>query len=182
MVGCDILLLAHGHHLVLPVSVLQLWAPMGLLWPGVGWRKLRRWCYQCLVNQWLSVVVRTIFLVCISKFDRFFVLIKYVGRHLYLSDCETDQLRYPFSDSILLSFLHSKYVLNYSNDISDGVGLPDWRLALCLGAAWVILFCTLVKGVQSSGKVRAERKCLLRELHYEQCPVFMRKWRYCRLK
>lgn len=46
-----------------------------------------------------------------------------------------------------------KYVLNYSNDISEGVGMPDWRLAICLGVAWVILFCTLVKGVQSSGKV-----------------------------
>lgn len=44
--------------------------------------------------------------------------------------------------------------MNYSNDISEGVGMPDWRLAICLGVAWVILFCTLVKGVQSSGKVR----------------------------
>ncbi|XP_042883243.1 sodium-dependent nutrient amino acid transporter 1-like [Penaeus japonicus] len=45
------------------------------------------------------------------------------------------------------------YVLNYSSDISNGIGLPDWRLSLCLGAAWLLLFLTLAKGVQSSGKV-----------------------------
>lgn len=80
VVGCDLLLLAHGHHLVLPVSVLQLWAPVGFLWPGMGWRKLRRRCHQCLVNQWLSVVVWTIFLVRILRLDWFLHLGKYVGK------------------------------------------------------------------------------------------------------
>ncbi|CAL4064796.1 unnamed protein product, partial [Meganyctiphanes norvegica] len=46
-----------------------------------------------------------------------------------------------------------KYVLNYKADISDGIGLPEWRLTLCLLFSWVVLFLTLAKGVQSSGKV-----------------------------
>ncbi|XP_037087499.1 sodium-dependent nutrient amino acid transporter 1-like [Pollicipes pollicipes] len=44
-------------------------------------------------------------------------------------------------------------VLNELPDIDGGIGLPEWRLTLCLFASWVILFLTLVKGVQSSGKV-----------------------------
>ncbi|CAL8123743.1 unnamed protein product [Orchesella dallaii] len=38
-------------------------------------------------------------------------------------------------------------------NIDDGIGLPEWRLSLCLLLSWVIIFLTLVKGVQSSGKV-----------------------------
>lgn len=38
-------------------------------------------------------------------------------------------------------------------DIEDGIGLPEWRLTLCLAASWLIIFLTLVRGVQSSGKV-----------------------------
>ena len=39
------------------------------------------------------------------------------------------------------------------DSIEDGIGLPDWRLTICLFVSWVILFLTLAKGVQSSGKV-----------------------------
>ncbi|XP_068201394.1 sodium-dependent nutrient amino acid transporter 1-like isoform X2 [Palaemon carinicauda] len=46
-----------------------------------------------------------------------------------------------------------KYVLKQSDSIMDGIGLPEWRLSLCLLFSWVILFLTLAKGVQSSGKV-----------------------------
>lgn len=45
------------------------------------------------------------------------------------------------------------YVLRQADSIEDGLGLPDWRLTLCLLFSWVLLFFTLVKGVQSSGKV-----------------------------
>lgn len=37
-------------------------------------------------------------------------------------------------------------------DISDGIGLPDWELTLCLLASWIITFGVCAKGVQSSGK------------------------------
>ncbi|XP_045102699.1 sodium-dependent nutrient amino acid transporter 1-like isoform X2 [Portunus trituberculatus] len=46
-----------------------------------------------------------------------------------------------------------KYVLRMKDDISDGVGLPDWRLTLCLLFSWVVVFLTMAKGVKSSGKV-----------------------------
>jgi len=37
--------------------------------------------------------------------------------------------------------------------LDHGIGLADWRLSLCLLAAWVLLFLVLAKGVASSGKV-----------------------------
>ena len=40
------------------------------------------------------------------------------------------------------------------DDISDGIGLPDWRLASCLLLFWIMLFLTLAWGIKSSGKVR----------------------------
>ena len=39
------------------------------------------------------------------------------------------------------------------DNIDDGIGLPDWRLSLCLLLAWLCIFLILMKGVASSGKV-----------------------------
>lgn len=50
--------------------------------------------------------------------------------------------------------LYSNFVLHMKEDISDGIGVPDWRLALCLLLFWTGLFLTLAWGVKSSGKVR----------------------------
>lgn len=44
-------------------------------------------------------------------------------------------------------------VFPQKENIDDGIGLPEWRLTLCLLLSWIIIFLTLVKGVQSSGKV-----------------------------
>jgi len=44
-------------------------------------------------------------------------------------------------------------VLKSKDDISDGIGMPDLELTICLAACWVLLFFTLWKGVASSGKV-----------------------------
>jgi solute carrier family 6 amino acid transporter-like protein 5/7/9/14 len=35
----------------------------------------------------------------------------------------------------------------------EGLGLPDRDLALCLAAAWLLLYCTIRRGVRSSGKM-----------------------------
>ena len=43
-------------------------------------------------------------------------------------------------------------VLNESSGIED-MGPVQWKLALCLLAAWIIIFCCLIKGIKSSGKV-----------------------------
>lgn len=48
--------------------------------------------------------------------------------------------------------MHRKEVLKEKNDISDGIGNPDWRLTLYLLLAWSIIFLLLVRGVRSSGK------------------------------
>lgn len=46
----------------------------------------------------------------------------------------------------------SKNVLNESDGIED-MGPIQWKLCLCLMAAWIIIFFCLIKGIQSSGKV-----------------------------
>ncbi|ODM97620.1 Sodium-dependent nutrient amino acid transporter 1, partial [Orchesella cincta] len=38
-------------------------------------------------------------------------------------------------------------------DINNGIGVPHWKLALCLLLAWVIIYLCIVKGIQSAGKV-----------------------------
>lgn len=44
-------------------------------------------------------------------------------------------------------------VLKSKQDISDGIGIPDWKLTLYLLAAWIIVFLVIIRGVKSSGKV-----------------------------
>lgn len=45
-----------------------------------------------------------------------------------------------------------KVVLNQKLDISDGIGVPSLRLALCLLGAWICVFLIISRGVKSSGK------------------------------
>ncbi|CAH1972718.1 unnamed protein product [Acanthoscelides obtectus] len=43
-------------------------------------------------------------------------------------------------------------VLKEWDDISEGIGLPEWRLTLCLLFCWIVVFAVCAKGVHSSGK------------------------------
>ncbi|CAH1154667.1 unnamed protein product [Phaedon cochleariae] len=43
-------------------------------------------------------------------------------------------------------------VLKEKDDISDGMGTPDWRLSLLLLFSWAVTFLVSVRGVKSSGK------------------------------
>ncbi|OXA50584.1 Sodium-dependent nutrient amino acid transporter 1 [Folsomia candida] len=43
-------------------------------------------------------------------------------------------------------------VLREIDSIDDGIGLPEWRLSLCLLASWAIILFSLIKGVKSAGK------------------------------
>ncbi|XP_060521730.1 sodium-dependent nutrient amino acid transporter 1-like [Cylas formicarius] len=43
-------------------------------------------------------------------------------------------------------------VLKSKDDISDGIGAPDWRLTLALLGSWAITFIVSMRGVKSSGK------------------------------
>jgi SNF family Na+-dependent transporter len=53
----------------------------------------------------------------------------------------------------VLLFSHfSKYVLNEPDSIEEGIGIPDWRLTLCLLFSWITVFLVIIRGVQSSGK------------------------------
>ena len=46
----------------------------------------------------------------------------------------------------------SRAVLKVAADLSEGIGLPDPALAGCLAATWLLIFLSLARGVQSSGK------------------------------
>lgn len=46
-----------------------------------------------------------------------------------------------------------KAVIHEADNIEDGVGIPDWKLSLCLLFSWIVIFASLIKGVHSSGKV-----------------------------
>ncbi|XP_055597078.1 sodium-dependent nutrient amino acid transporter 1-like [Uranotaenia lowii] len=43
-------------------------------------------------------------------------------------------------------------VMHKNNSLYDGLGLPDWRLALCLLFSWLCVAIILIKGIKSSGK------------------------------
>lgn len=48
--------------------------------------------------------------------------------------------------------MHSQTVLKEREDISEGIGMPDWKLVLCLGFSWIGIAILLMRGIKSSGK------------------------------
>lgn len=50
--------------------------------------------------------------------------------------------------------------MKQKNDISDGIGYPDWKLTLCLLGAWIVIFFVIIRGVKSSGKGLLENACV----------------------
>lgn len=55
-------------------------------------------------------------------------------------------------DKSLFFFFSRKSVLKEKQSIDDGIGLPDWKLTLCLLLAWGCIFAVLARGMKSSGK------------------------------
>ncbi|XP_043500880.1 sodium-dependent nutrient amino acid transporter 1-like [Polistes fuscatus] len=49
-------------------------------------------------------------------------------------------------------FYFTKTVLKEIPNIDNGLGLPDWKLTLCLFVAWCSIFAVLARGVKSQGK------------------------------
>jgi solute carrier family 6 amino acid transporter-like protein 5/7/9/14 len=45
------------------------------------------------------------------------------------------------------------YVLKSYTDIENGIGVPDWKLTLCLLITWVVIFVVVVRGVTGAGKI-----------------------------
>lgn len=41
----------------------------------------------------------------------------------------------------------SKEVLKEADSIENGIGLPDWKLVICLAFAWVCITLVLIKGI-----------------------------------
>lgn len=51
------------------------------------------------------------------------------------------------------NFNSSNEVVKQKDDITDGLGYPDWQLTLYLLLAWIAVYLVIVKGVKSSGKI-----------------------------
>ena len=83
----------------------------------------------------------------LTKFDEF-VLIRNIVHSVVPngSTCES----YPVTRDVI-GF--SNYVLEMSDGM-ENMGAVNWKLALCLLLAWIIIFVCLIKGIQSLGKVR----------------------------
>lgn len=47
----------------------------------------------------------------------------------------------------------SREVIKQKDDISDGIGAPDWQLTLWLLISWIAVYLVIIKGVKSSGKM-----------------------------
>ncbi|XP_044016724.1 sodium-dependent nutrient amino acid transporter 1-like isoform X2 [Aphidius gifuensis] len=45
-----------------------------------------------------------------------------------------------------------KEVLHEANLVEDGIGLPSWKLSICLGLSWTCVFLVLHRGIQDIGK------------------------------
>lgn len=43
-------------------------------------------------------------------------------------------------------------MLKEKSQIHDGIGLPDWKLTLCLAFSWFLVLLLMIRGVRSSGK------------------------------
>lgn len=58
------------------------------------------------------------------------------------------------NDSVVVSaqLYFKSTILKSVSKLDDGIGLPDWKLALCLLACWTIVTCILIKGIKTSGK------------------------------
>lgn len=54
---------------------------------------------------------------------------------------------------LIQPIIFSREVIKQKDDITDGLGLPDWQLTLWLLLAWAVVFFVIIKGIKSSGKV-----------------------------
>lgn len=57
-----------------------------------------------------------------------------------------------FLFSFIFAFNRRIEALKEAENIDHGVGLPEWRLTLCLLVSWIVTFLVCAKGVQTSGK------------------------------
>ncbi|XP_071443897.1 sodium-dependent nutrient amino acid transporter 1-like [Hetaerina americana] len=118
---------------------------------GVGWGQVIS--MSCVATYYCSLMAISVFYFCAS-----------FTSELPWSQCDpswkncsdskpgsgNNTAQPGFRSSSEIYFMKS--VLNQKESIDDGIGLPDWRLVLCLLFAWAFIFIVLSKGVKSSGK------------------------------
>ena len=72
------------------------------------------------------------------------------GEHSNVSDTQLFSGAAKKRSSAELYF--SNEVLKEKNSIDDGIGLPDWKLSLCLLGSWISVCLILSRGIKSTGR------------------------------
>jgi len=55
-------------------------------------------------------------------------------------------------DASASGMIRRRVVLHEKENIDDGIGWPNWQLALCLFGSWTAICVVVFQGVKSSGK------------------------------
>lgn len=76
------------------------------------------------------------------------IKLRYPQPPYILGKCTCRHLNRNFTNYVIFR----REVIREKSSIDDGIGLPNWDLAIFLLAAWTIVFLILIRGIKSSGK------------------------------
>ncbi|XP_021952467.1 sodium-dependent nutrient amino acid transporter 1 [Folsomia candida] len=126
---------------------------MAPLFKGIGYGSMIGTI--CVVSYYCSIMAATVFYFCASfqKNLPWDYCQKSWAGELICNDDGTLNATYNVKNETIASLYYYNEVFPQKDDISDGLGKPDWRLSLCLLFSWICIFLSLWKGVKSSGKV-----------------------------
>ncbi|CAG7629273.1 unnamed protein product [Allacma fusca] len=126
---------------------IQVWKMVPVL-KGVGYGQMIG--ATCVVSFYVSIMGLTVFFFFASLQS---ALPWSVCDETWAGECnenKTASITHPNTSLSQLYF--GNEVLKQKGSIDDGIGMPEWRLTLCLLFSWMVIFLVLFKGVKSSGK------------------------------
>ncbi|PBC28722.1 Sodium-dependent nutrient amino acid transporter [Apis cerana cerana] len=129
---------------------------------GIGWSQF--YCNTALMTYYSSLMALTLFFL-IASFSAELPWAK--CREEWLDYCIDSSHQIDNNTSNITSFVQLlnekerrssaelyflKVVLQEKDSIDDGIGLPSWKLTLCLLVSWISVILITSQGVKSSGK------------------------------
>lgn len=129
---------------------------------GIGWSQF--YCNTALMTYYSSLMALTLFFL-IASFSAELPWAK--CREEWLDYCIDSSHQIDNNTSNITSFVQLlnekerrssaelyflKVVLEEKDSIEDGIGLPSWKLTLCLLVSWISVVLITSQGVKSSGK------------------------------
>ncbi|CAG0905828.1 unnamed protein product, partial [Darwinula stevensoni] len=82
-----------------------------------------------------------------------FYFIKCFNKELPWAECSNETLsaNLTCSENYYVNEVLKQY--NSTQGVDEGLGAPEWRLTLCLLFSWAMIVFSLIRGVQSSGRI-----------------------------